>query len=143
MPQFDFSTYSSQIFWFAICFAILYLSAHFIILPRVAAIIKNRKNIIDKDQSLASELEEKITQIQSKSEELRSKASKEYKAKIDEVTKEASQNKDKEITKLKEKIDKMTKDSRDEIKDFVKKSQKNNAKAVESLVKIIRNKIFS
>ena len=143
MPQFDFTTYSSQIFWFSICFATLYFAAHFIILPRITEILKNRKSVIDKDLSLSKDLEESISKIRSKSEDLRSKASKEYKAKIEEVTKDASSKKDKEVTALKEKIEKMTQKSRKEIKDFVANSQKDNAKTIQNLSKVIKNKIFN
>jgi F-type H+-transporting ATPase subunit b len=73
MPQFDFTTYSSQIFWFSICFAILYLAVYFIITPRVQEIFDNRKKIIDGDLSSASKINHEIdslhTLIQKNSQE--------------------------------------------------------------------------
>ena len=65
MPQFDFTTYSSQIFWFSICFAILYLAVHFIITPRVRDILNTRKKIIDGDLSEASKINHEIDSLKS------------------------------------------------------------------------------
>ena len=78
MPQFDFSTYSSQIFWFSICFAILYFFASKIILPRIRDILGDRKVVIDTDISYAKNLEDQIADLQLKSDTLRKSANQEY-----------------------------------------------------------------
>lgn len=42
MPQFNFSTYSSQIFWLLVCFGIFFLYVKFHFLPKLNDILKKR-----------------------------------------------------------------------------------------------------
>jgi F-type H+-transporting ATPase subunit b len=62
MPQFEPSSFASQIFWLVVCFAVVFLFAWRIALPRIAATIDNRHQRIDGDiaraEELASEAEE-------------------------------------------------------------------------------------
>lgn len=143
MPQLDFSTYSSQIFWFLICFAILYYFAHFIILPRIKEIIENRDNTIQKDENLAKELDSEISNLNKKSENLKSEAGQNYKLQIEKVVKNAKENKENSLQELKDKIEEMTQNSRKEIKEFVEKSKLNSEKAAKELQEIIKNKIVN
>ena len=78
MPQLDFIHYPSQIFWFVLCFIALYLSAHFVILPRIRAIISRRHDLIENDKSLAEELEKQIELINNQAQENLQKANREY-----------------------------------------------------------------
>jgi F-type H+-transporting ATPase subunit b len=48
-PPFDKSTFASQLFWLVIAFVLLYVIVSRIALPRVGAIIENRRNTIAKD----------------------------------------------------------------------------------------------
>jgi len=83
MPQFDFTTYSSQIFWFALCFIALYLSAHFLILPRIRSIISKRHELIANDKNLAEEIIKQCDSINEKGQENFQKANQEYLQKIE------------------------------------------------------------
>ncbi|MBT3808583.1 MAG: F0F1 ATP synthase subunit B' [Rhodospirillaceae bacterium] len=62
MPQFEPSSFASQIFWLVVCFAVVFLFAWRIALPRISATIDNRHQRIDGDiaraEELASEAEE-------------------------------------------------------------------------------------
>ena len=62
MPQFDPSSFASQIFWLVVFFAVVFLFAWRIALPRIAATIDSRHQRIDGDiaraEELASEAEE-------------------------------------------------------------------------------------
>ena len=141
MPQFDFTTYLSQLFWFSICFAILYFFVAFIILPRIKAIISARFNIIDTDNSIALELENNSKSINEEAEITLQKANAEYISKIDEITKISLENRDKSLEKLKKEIDIKVQNSRQEIKNFIENSRKNNANIINEIEKIIKNKI--
>ena len=141
MPQLDFTTYSSQIFWFILCFSILYLSTHFIILPRIRSILSKRHDLIENDKNLADEINQQIDLINNEGQENLQKANLEYLQKIEEITKKSHQERDKSMAELKHKIELKVKESRDEIKKFVDDSKASNTKIIQDLVQIIKNKI--
>lgn len=141
MPQLDFIHYPAQIFWFGLCFIVLYLSAHFIILPRIRAIISKRNDLIENDKSLAEEIEKQIELINNEAQENLQKANREYSQKIEEITKESHQQRDKSMAELKNKIELKVKESRNEIKKFVNDSRNSNSALIQNLTQIIKNKI--
>ena len=141
MPQLDFIHYPSQIFWFVLCFIALYLSAHFVILPRIRAIISRRHDLIENDKSLAEELEKQIELINNQAQENLQKANREYLQKIEEITKESHQKRDKSMTELKNNTELKIKESRSEIKKFVENSKISNLALIQNLTQIIKNKI--
>lgn len=141
MPQFDFTTYLSQIFWFGICFVLLFLSAHYLILPRIREILEKRANLIETDQNLASEITIKTNEINKEAELNLQQANSQYHNKIAEILKINQQIRDKEITKLKDNLESKVAKSREEIKDFIESSKANNTKIINSFIEIIKNKI--
>lgn len=56
MPQLDFSTFSSQIFWLVVTFAALYFLLARSILPRIHDVLENRQNKISHDLDRAEQL---------------------------------------------------------------------------------------
>ena len=56
MPQFDPSSFPSQIFWLVIFFALLYLLMSKVALPRMAAVLDRRHKAIESDLSKATAL---------------------------------------------------------------------------------------
>jgi len=65
MPQFDPSTFASQLFWLAITFSILYLIVWKFIIPKINYILEMRENVVVNDLERAKELKieaEKILQ---------------------------------------------------------------------------------
>ncbi len=143
MPQLDFTTYSSQIFWLIICFTTLYFFASKIILPRIAQIISERDSIIDADLEKANKLEEKISELNSKNEKLKKDANHKYQLKIEEALKQASKEREKIIEDLKNKLDSMAEKSKKDITDFLAKSSSKREESVENLVKLIKEKTLS
>ncbi|MBL1430244.1 MAG: F0F1 ATP synthase subunit B' [Robiginitomaculum sp.] len=53
MPQLDFSTFPSQIFWLAIAFGILYLALSRIFIPRIGGVLEERCDRIADDLDMA------------------------------------------------------------------------------------------
>ena len=143
MPQFDITHYSSQIFWFLLCFSVLYVFISRIILPRITDILNNRKKAIDDNLSEAEQLDEKIHQLQIKNEKLKKEASEKYQAKLEEAGKEAARQREKMIEEFKEKFDEITKKSRAELKNFIDKSNLESEAAVKNLTKQISSKLLN
>lgn len=54
MPQLDFSTFPSQIFWLAIAFVLLYLALDRFLIPRIGGAIEERKDRIAYDLDMAA-----------------------------------------------------------------------------------------
>ncbi|MDA0617633.1 MAG: hypothetical protein O3A66_02815 [Proteobacteria bacterium] len=55
MPQFDFSTYSSQIFWLLFCFGVFYTYVRFFFLPKLDGILSKRNAEIKATQELIAQ----------------------------------------------------------------------------------------
>lgn len=63
MPQFDTSTFASQIFWLVVCFAVVFAFAWQIVLPRVAATLESRQRKIGDDLARAGELADQADEV--------------------------------------------------------------------------------
>ncbi|MDX1574543.1 MAG: F0F1 ATP synthase subunit B' [Kiloniellales bacterium] len=57
MPQFNFATFPSQIFWLIVCFTVLYFLLARTALPKIGAVLEARQRKIDDDLERATELE--------------------------------------------------------------------------------------
>ncbi|MBF0095063.1 MAG: F0F1 ATP synthase subunit B' [Alphaproteobacteria bacterium] len=56
MPQFDPSSFPSQLFWLAVCFAVLYALMSRVALPRIAEVLTERQRRVDNDRDRAAQL---------------------------------------------------------------------------------------
>jgi F-type H+-transporting ATPase subunit b len=59
MPQLDFSTWPNQIFWLLVTLVVIYLVLSKIALPRIGAVLADRKGTITNDLAAAEELKQK------------------------------------------------------------------------------------
>lgn len=143
MPQFDFSNYTSQIFWFSLCFAALYSVLSLVILPRISDIIKLRKSVVDSDKSKTKKLETHIADLRNKAEKIKHEASDKYEEKLDEISRKAMKERDLVLTNLKQDLDDKVKNSRLEIRAFLNDSEIKAASTIQSLTKNIKTKILS
>jgi F-type H+-transporting ATPase subunit b len=57
-PPFNKETFASQLLWFAVCFIVLYLLMSRIALPRVGAILADRRRHVEDDLKAAQRLKE-------------------------------------------------------------------------------------
>lgn len=143
MPQFDITNFSSQIFWFLLCFIALYIAASKFILPRIHNIISNRKNAVDSDRGLAEKLNSELEELSEKTTNLRQQSANKYQTKIDETLKNLAQEKDKNIDQLKTKIEEMNKKSRQDLQKFLENSKAQSAKLIQDLSQKIKAKILN
>lgn len=85
MPQFDVSSFSSQLFWLAIVFAILYFIVSKFIAPKAESILTARNRCIEEDinhaevykkeaEMLDIEKHEKLTEVNIRVEEMQQQA---------------------------------------------------------------------
>jgi F-type H+-transporting ATPase subunit b len=63
MPQFDSSTFSSQIFWLFVTGFALICFVKFVLLPRIEIIFKNRRNFLHEEQESINALENQIENL--------------------------------------------------------------------------------
>ena len=56
MPQFDYTTFTTQLFWVCLTFGLLYLAMARLALPRIGEILEDRQDRIDNDLDKAVEL---------------------------------------------------------------------------------------
>lgn len=59
LPQLDFATYPSQIFWLVVAMVVLYLLMTRIALPRIATVLEERADAIADDLDKAEEFKQK------------------------------------------------------------------------------------
>ena len=64
MPQLDFSTWPNQIFWLLVTLVVIYLVLSRIALPRIGAVLAERKGTITNDLAAADELKLKAVQAE-------------------------------------------------------------------------------
>jgi F-type H+-transporting ATPase subunit b len=65
MPQLDFSTFPSQLFWLAVIFALLYVLMSRVALPRVNAMIAARQARIEGDLEQAAQMKAEAEAVMS------------------------------------------------------------------------------
>ena len=66
MPQFESQYFLSQIFWFVICFTIIYLTISKIYIPKIKEIIKKREEKENLENYTIKKAEEEIDAIAEK-----------------------------------------------------------------------------
>ena len=102
LPQLDFSTYPSLIFWSIISLTILYFAMSFVITPRISNIFNNREqniqNNLIKAKSVKEESDLIIQKLSIEQDEARSRARKLIDESIEE-TKIIIEKKESEISK--------------------------------------------
>ncbi len=59
MPQLDFSTWPNQIFWLLVTLVVIYFVLSRIALPRIGAVLADRKSTITNDLAAAEELKQR------------------------------------------------------------------------------------
>ena len=94
MPQFDPSTFSTQIFWLVVTFITLYFILWKVVLPKISDVLETRQDKIEDDidraAKLKAEAEEVLAAYHKALDDARSEAQAQVKATADEMTAEAA-----------------------------------------------------
>lgn len=90
MPQFDFATFPSQIFWLVVSFAVLYFLLARTALPKIGSILEARQRKIDDDLERATELEQQAKEALAGYEAAMAGARDEAQSAIRQVAEEAA-----------------------------------------------------
>lgn len=64
MPQLDFSSWPNQIFWLLVTLVVIYLVLSKVALPRIGAVLADRKSTITNDLAAAEELKQKAVEAE-------------------------------------------------------------------------------
>jgi F-type H+-transporting ATPase subunit b len=64
MPQLDFSTFPNQIFWLVVTLVVIYFVLNRIALPRIASVLADRQDTIQRDLEKAEELKHKAVEAE-------------------------------------------------------------------------------
>jgi F-type H+-transporting ATPase subunit b len=116
LPQLDVHTYTSQLFWLAVFFVIVYAFMRYVGIPRVAAIVEERKAQVDRDLSTAESLrvqaaearkayEAAMAEAHTKARQLLAETQERNKVILAEHTKEATANADRHISQAVKRIE--------------------------------------
>ena len=74
MPQFEFGTFASQIFWLAVVFTLLFLILSRSVLPKVSGILEQRQRRLDDDIAKAGALRKEAETVLAEYERARAEA---------------------------------------------------------------------
>jgi F-type H+-transporting ATPase subunit b len=141
MPQFDLTTYSSQIFWLILCFIALYLFFAFIIIPRIAGIIGEREQIIEGNKNYAEKINSQIKQLKLDVDKIKKDASNFYQNQIDSALSSSGKIRDEMKFKLKSQIVELNKQTKLEIANFININKEEKAQSSYFLLQAIKEKL--
>ena len=141
MPQFDLTTYSSQIFWLILCFIVLYLFFAFIIIPRIANIIGEREQIIEGNKNYAEKINNQIEQLKLDIDKIKKDASNFYQSQIDTAISNSGKIRDEIKYKLKSQIVELNKQTKLEIANFININKEEKAQSSYFLLQAIKEKL--
>jgi len=143
MPQFDSSSFLSQIFWLAICFATLYFAMKKVYLPRITEILAQRRKNIEHDSLISQELYKKTQEINETSKASIDQSSHQYQMAMDQAAKEANLRREQALNDLRKKTEVMSNNSQKQIADFIENSKNNSADIIKNLVNVLSKKMLA
>ena len=142
MPQFASESFPSQLFWLLITFSSLYFFISIIILPRIRANIRLRKNKISNDleraANIKSQSEIMIEDYNKKIEEAKEKAN----AQLKNSLKKANEELTLKLSELSEQTAKKLKNAEKEIMSYKESIEKEINTTANNLSEIILSKIL-
>lgn len=108
MPQLDFATYPSQLFWLFVFFAILYFIMSYVATPKIAKAIEDRATVLhqlsDKSHAHRDKAEELLKEYESTLEQARTEARARYKSMSDQVNSDYTKRQKEILEKMHEKM---------------------------------------
>jgi len=108
MPQLDFATYPSQLFWLFVFFGVLYFILTYVATPQIAKALEDRATVLqqlsDKSHLHRDKAEELLKEYEATLEQARTEARARYKAMSDQVNIDFTKRQKEIIEKMHEKM---------------------------------------
>ena len=139
MPQFESQYFVSQIFWFLVCFIIIYIAVSRVYIPKISNLIKKREEKHKREELMLKKTEDELNSIKQTNEQERLKLSKSYSQIIKEARDTASRNRSNELSKFAKKSKEMS----DELENSVKKFHEEYKDYSLRLTSIVKQKILN
>ena len=92
MPQLDFATFPTQIFWLCVTFLLLYLVMWKVVIPRISGVLEERQSRVENDLERAEQLQLEATSVLAAYEESISNGKLEAQNIIQEATLQIAEN---------------------------------------------------
>lgn len=108
MPQLDFATFPTQIFWLCITFLVLYLVMWRVVIPRISGVLEERQSRVENDLERAEQLRLEATSVLAAYEESISDGKLEAQKIIQEATLQIAKNQTQRETEALKSISAMT-----------------------------------
>ncbi|MDA7705336.1 hypothetical protein N8772_02530 [Rickettsiales bacterium] len=143
MPQFDITYFSSQIFWLAICFTIIYFLTKRMFMPKMSKIIDDRSDKIEQLRLDAEKLNQKLAKINEKIESVRNDSVLQYSQIIANAKLKSNKKRSDFIKKNQDQIVKLQDNSSLLLNNIMKDYDNNSNHAIDKLVKNISNNLIS
>ena len=108
MPQLDFATFPTQIFWLCITFLVLYLVMWKVVIPRISGVLEERQSRVENDLERAEQLRLEATSVLAAYEESISNGKLEAQKIIQEATLQIAKSQTQRETEALKSISAMT-----------------------------------
>ena len=108
MPQLDFATFPTQIFWLCITFLVLYLVMWKVVIPRISGVLEERQSRVENDLERAEQLQLEATSVLAAYEESISNGKLEAQKIIQEATLQIAESRAHREAEALERISAMT-----------------------------------
>ena len=110
LPQLDFSTWPTQIFWLVISFALAFVLMQRVVTPRIAAVLEERHTRLDDDMQMARQATDEAENLrmtfEKKLAEARSEATDRTRASLAEAQAEAEKKNNAAAKRISTRLDK-------------------------------------
>jgi F-type H+-transporting ATPase subunit b len=131
MPQLDFATYSSQIFWLLVSFIFLFGFTSGYFLPRFYGLLSSRKKALDDESSEIEEFKKNIELLVLQRKQQIDEAN----AKVDLMIKQAVDNANQLNDDYEKKINEKTEFEKKRLKESLEKQKSEILKSLEDFIK--------
>jgi F-type H+-transporting ATPase subunit b len=141
MPQLESQYFLSQIFWFVICFTIIYLTIRERYIPKVKEILKKREEKQDLENYKLKKAEDEINAIAEKNIIERKNLALRYNQIINETRTKIAKKREKELLNIEKKVIDLNANSAQLVKNFQEQYSDDSAKISQSIKEKILNKL--
>ncbi|MGC0371617.1 MAG: hypothetical protein DGJ47_000308 [Rickettsiaceae bacterium] len=141
MPQFDITTFSSQLFWLFFIFSVLYFVIHKYIAPRIELVISSRDKYLESNVNMAQEYNDKLKSLEAYKEQTLEEINSQISELQEMAMKVFSQQHQENMDEIAQKMQKKRQKNTDNIAQYVNNFHKSESQYCLSLAAMIIEKI--